>query len=83
MDKDYTYKKIQEMRSMIFEEMKELFGPKLDVEHVKLVEMRVQTAIMAGLFDEDIKAEVKDNRVIDKDKIINISEPTPTPVDEP
>jgi hypothetical protein len=65
----YTYKKIQEMRGIIFEEMKEVFGDRLTVEHWKLVEIRVQTAIMAGLFDNDIKKEVIDTRVVDeKDK---------------
>ena len=46
------------MRDSLFEEMKESFGI-LNIEHHKLVEMRVQTAIMAGLLDNDIDKEKK------------------------
>lgn len=69
----YDYKKIQEMRAIIFEEMKESFGAGLNVEHLKLVEMRVQTAIMAGLVDSDIKKEVQDTRIIDEDDKVAIN----------
>lgn len=55
----YDYKKIQEMRGLLFEEMKQQFGPILNIEHLKLLEMRLQTAIMAGLMDQDIRKEKK------------------------
>ncbi len=54
----YNYKQIQKMRATLFEEMKESFGI-VNIEHHKLVEMRVQTAIMAGLVDQDIDKEKK------------------------
>lgn len=56
MAKEYNYKQIQKMREALLEETKESFGL-LNVEHHKLVEMRVQTAIMAGLIDNDIDKE--------------------------
>mgnify|MGYP003647380677 CR=1 FL=1 len=61
----YDYKKIQEMRSMLFEEIKTRFGI-LNVDHHMLVEQMLQTCVMAGLFDSDIKKEVRDNRIKDK-----------------
>lgn len=60
----YDYKKIQEMRERLVEEVKQIF-PTVTVEVYKLVEMRLQTAIMAGLLNEDIKEEIgikSDNR---------------------
>jgi len=57
----YTYKKIQEMRSMLIEEIKQVF-PTITCDVLILVEHRVQTAIMSGLFDKDIKDEVPDKR---------------------
>lgn len=63
---EYNYKKIQEMRSMLMEEMKQTF-PTLTVEVLMLVEQRLQSAIMAGLLDVDIKEEVADTRVKDKE----------------
>ena len=64
MSINYTYKKIQEMRAILIEEIKTQF-PSITVEVLLLVEKRLQTAIMANLLDDDIKLEVSDNRVID------------------
>jgi hypothetical protein len=61
----YNYKKVQEMRSMLLEEIKQIF-PNPTVDVYMLVEERLQTAIMAGLFDKDIKDEVPDKRIKDK-----------------
>ena len=55
MAKQYTYKKIQAMRDSMIEEMKASLPAGITIEHLKLVEMRIQTAIMAGLFDDDLK----------------------------
>jgi len=64
--KEYNYKKIQEMRAMLLEEVKEIF-PTQTVEVHMLVEQRLQSAIMAGLLDADIKEEVTDTRIKDKE----------------
>lgn len=61
MAKIYNYKKIQEMRAILIEEIKQLF-PIINIDVLNLVEKRLQTAIMSGLFDDDIKLEVPDNR---------------------
>lgn len=58
MAKEYNYKQIQKMREALFQEMKDSFGV-LTIEHFKLLEMRIQTAIMAGLIDQDIDKEKK------------------------
>lgn len=60
----YTYKKIQKARDALKEELA-LSGQVWTVEHDKLVELRLQTSIMAGLEADDILKEVK---VRDKDK---------------
>lgn len=65
MAKTYDYKKIQEMRSMLMEEIKSTFYTST-VDVLMLVEQRLQSAIMAGLLDEDIKDEVLDKRVVDE-----------------
>lgn len=52
----YTYKKIQEMRESLIEEIKLIF-PTVTCDVLRLVEMRIQTALMAGLFNDDIKKE--------------------------
>lgn len=52
----YTYKKIQEMRESLIQEIKLIF-PTVTCDVLRLVEMRIQTALMAGLFDDDIKKE--------------------------
>lgn len=61
----YNYKKIQEMRNALKEEMVASGLTVVSIETEKLIEMRVQTAIMAGLFNDDINKEVK---IRDKDK---------------
>lgn len=53
------------MRALLTEEVKQFF-PTITCEVLLLVEQRLQSAIMAGLFDEEIKEEVDDTRVIDK-----------------
>ncbi len=50
----YTYKKIQKMREALIDELKLLF-PTMNAELYTLVEHRLQTAIMAGLFDDQVK----------------------------
>lgn len=54
--KEYNYKKLQEMRALLIEEIKESF-PTITVEVLMLVETRLHSAIMAGLFEDDIKKE--------------------------
>jgi hypothetical protein len=65
MATNYTYKKIQEMRAILIEEIKTQF-PAITVDVLMLVEQRLQTAVMGNLFDTDIKEEVVDTRIIDK-----------------
>ena len=65
MAKGFTYKNIQEMRNAIKEEIVSSGINVWNVEWEKLVEMRVQTAISAGMFEDDVLKEVK---VRDKDK---------------
>lgn len=55
----YNYKKIQEMRNSLKEELISTGVVGYSVEHDKLVEMRLHTAIMAGLLNNDINEEVK------------------------
>lgn len=57
MSKQFTYKKIQEIRELQIEEIKKQI-PSITIDVLKLVEMRVQTLISAGLVDTDIKEEV-------------------------
>ena len=63
---EYNYKKIQKAREALKDEIT-TSAEKISwtVEHDKLVEMRLQTTIMAGLEAGDILKEVK---VRDKDK---------------
>lgn len=65
MAKEYTYKKIQEMRNALKEEIVASGITVWNVEYEKLVEMRIANAINAGMFNDDILKEVK---VRDKDK---------------
>ena len=46
------------MRESLIQEIKLIF-PTVTCDVLRLVEMRIQTAIMAGLFDNDIDKEVK------------------------
>jgi len=59
MAKEFTYKKIQEIRDLQIEEIKKQLPLGMTAEILRLVEMRVQTLIMAGLFDDDIRGEIK------------------------
>jgi len=55
----FTYKKIQEIRELQIEEIKKQLPIGITIDVLRLVEMRIQTLIMAGLFDTDIKKEIK------------------------
>ncbi len=54
----FTYKKIQEIRELQIEEIKKQLPIGITLQVLDLVEKRVQTLIMAGLLDDDIKDEV-------------------------
>lgn len=59
MDKiNLSYKQIQIMRELLIEEMRASFTT-ISVEHLKLVEMRLQTLIMARLDKDAIELERK------------------------
>ena len=49
----YTYQNIQGMRDKLIIEIKLIF-PTITAEVLQIVEMRLQTAIMAGLLEQDI-----------------------------
>ncbi len=55
---DLKYKQIQLMRDLLIDELRPTFTS-ITVEHLKLVEMRLQTILMAGVTDTDIKGESK------------------------
>lgn len=55
---DLAYKQIQIMRDLLIEELRPSFTT-ITVEHMKLVEMRLQTLIMAGISQESLQAEKK------------------------
>jgi len=59
MAKTFSYKKLQQIRELQIEELRLMLPLGMTVEFFKLVEMRVQTLIMAGLFDDDIRGEIK------------------------
>jgi len=59
MAKTFSYKKLQQIRELQIEELRLMLPLGMTVEFLKLVEMRVQTLIMAGLFDDDIRGEIK------------------------
>ena len=59
MAKTYNYEKLQKLRDLIISEMRESF-PTMTTEHYMLVEMRLQSVIMAGLDDTDVKGKVRD-----------------------
>jgi len=59
MAKTFSYKKLQQIRELQIEELRIMLPLGMTVEFFKLVEMRVQTLIMAGLFDDDIRGEIK------------------------
>lgn len=62
----YTYSEIQLIRNALKEEMVASAGPGVwGLEHDRLLEARVQTAIMADISFEDISGEVE---IRDKDK---------------
>lgn len=54
----YNYKKIQEMRNALKEEIVASGISAWNVEWEKLVEMRLANAISSGLFEDDITKEV-------------------------
>ncbi len=53
-----TYKQIQLMRDLLIEEIRSNFTT-ITVEHLKLIEMRIQTLIMAHLDKDAIEMEKK------------------------
>jgi len=59
MAKTFSYKKLQQIRELQIEELRLMLPLGMTEEFLKLVEMRVQTLIMAGLFDDDIRGEIK------------------------
>lgn len=56
MAKALSYKKIRELRKLIWSEIESEFKA-ISVEHYMLAEMRLQSVIMAGLDDDDVKVE--------------------------
>ena len=56
MAKTFNYKKVQELRNLLTDEISN-HSTVMTVEHLKLAEMRLQTAIMAGLDDRDVDKE--------------------------
>jgi len=59
MATDFTYKKLQRIRELQLQEIKEQLPLGITIEVLCLVEKRVQTLIMAGLVFDDIKNEIK------------------------
>jgi len=55
----YTYKDIQEMRNAIKEEIISSGINVWNIEWEKLVEMRIQTAIIAEVLENDVSKEIK------------------------
>lgn len=51
-----SYKKIRKLRQILTDELGAT-SPALTVEHLKLVELRVQTALLAGLDDDEVSKE--------------------------
>lgn len=54
--KNFNYKKIRKLRESLTEEVSAQTSI-LTVDHLKLIEMRVQTAIMADLDDDEVEKE--------------------------
>lgn len=60
---DLKYRQVQVLRELLIDEMASQI-PHLTVDHLILVEHRLQTLMMAGVIDfDDIKKEVKNIRV--------------------
>ena len=60
---DITYKDIRALRSALIDEIAEQ-TPHLTTDHLVLVEMRIQTLLMAGdISISDIKEEVRKNKL--------------------
>ena len=51
--KQSNYKDLEELREKITEDLKILVPTQNTIDFMKLVEMRVQTTIMAGVFDDN------------------------------
>lgn len=62
---DLNYKKIKLLREILIEEMKEEVGMShITIDHMRLVEDRIQTLIMANVIDDvDIKKEIREPKV--------------------
>lgn len=59
---EYNYKKIAMLRELLIEELRSQFST-ITVEGLKLVEMRLQSIIMAGgLTEDEVKTEVEKSK---------------------
>ena len=58
MATELSYNIIQEMREVLIDEMR-ASNPSITLEHLKLVEMRVQTLLMAGITYKSLEASVR------------------------
>ncbi len=57
---EYTYKKIQKMREFLREElMSSGMFPMWNIECEKILESRLQTALMAGVLEGDVTKDIK------------------------
>lgn len=54
----YTYQKIQKIRDQIQLELS-AFYPGMSIDFLRLVEDRVQTTILAGVFSNDDEKDIK------------------------
>lgn len=61
---EISYNIIQEMRDNLIDELK-ASTPSITIDVLKLVEMRVQTALMAGVTNKSLEASVR----ADKEKL--------------
>lgn len=59
MPTNFTYTKLRKLRQTLYEELLTQF-PTLTLEHYRLLEMRIQTAIMAGLLEMDTDEAAKE-----------------------
>lgn len=58
MSTEISYNVIQEMRDVLIDEIRSS-SPGITLEHLKLVEMRVQTLLMAGVTYKSLEASVR------------------------
>ena len=58
---EYSYEQVKQLRELLIDEMAENVHI-LTVEHLKLVEMRLQTVLMLGIGMDNLRKEVKKQR---------------------